>query len=286
MSSSYAIYRELVMQLMQGEEVLPSLPNLTFQIRRAIQAPNTTSRELESLISRDPALSALLVKHASSAFYRQARPVQSLRDVIALLGLRQLSNITMAHSVKSLFTQCAPMTKKLFLQAWEDLLLKACTSAVLAHEVGTVAPEHALLAGLLSEVGSLVLLSAFRGTETPPTLEEYQELCRNYSRSLGILLLKKWAVDEEYVQIIRYAGHWQGSLHDEVDCLDLVNLTLFHSMADQLSRYDCPELADLAAFQKLPEELQALDEQGRLRIITENRLQIQQMARSMMGTAG
>lgn len=285
MSSSYAIYRELVMQLMQGEEVLPSLPSLTFQIRRAIQAPNTTSRELESLISRDPALSALLVKHASSAFYRQARPVQSLRDVIALLGLRQLSNITMAHSVKSLFAQCAPENKKLFLQAWESLLLKACTAAVLAHEIGSVAAEHALLAGLLSEVGSLVLLSAFRGDEPPPTLEQYQELCRNYSRSLGILLLKKWAVDEEYVQIIRFAGHWQSSMHEQIDCLDLVNLTLFDAMTDQLSRYDRPELSELAAFQKLPEDLQAVDEQGRLRIIADNRAEIQQMARSMMGVS-
>src|SRR5690606_31656323 len=69
MSSDYSLYRELVTQLMQGQESLPSLPSLTLQIRTALQAPDTTSTQLERLISRDPALSALLVKHASSALY-------------------------------------------------------------------------------------------------------------------------------------------------------------------------------------------------------------------------
>src|SRR5690606_28064328 len=173
MGSDYSMYRELVSQLMQGQESLPSLPSLTLQIRTALQAPDTTSLQLERLISRDPALSALLVKHASSAFYRQGRPAQNLRDVISLLGMRQLGSITMAHSLKSLFTLYSPAYKKLFLEVWERLLLQASTCAVLARQVGRVAPDHALLASLLSEVGSLVLLSAFKDEQQPPSAEHY-----------------------------------------------------------------------------------------------------------------
>ena len=35
-SSDYAIYRQLVSQLLAGEEQLPSLPSITLEIRRAL----------------------------------------------------------------------------------------------------------------------------------------------------------------------------------------------------------------------------------------------------------
>ena len=70
-ASDYSIYRQVVSQLMQGQEQLPSLPTLTLDIRRALSDEQVTVPALVRLVSRDPALSALLMKHASCALYRQ-----------------------------------------------------------------------------------------------------------------------------------------------------------------------------------------------------------------------
>ncbi|PTT72821.1 hydrolase, partial [Pseudomonas sp. HMWF010] len=86
-ASDYSIYRRAVSQLMLGEEQLPSLPTITLDIRRALSNPKLTINQLAALIGRDPALSALLMKHASSALFRQAIAPKNLRDVITLLGL-------------------------------------------------------------------------------------------------------------------------------------------------------------------------------------------------------
>lgn len=282
MSSDYSMYRELVSQLMQGQESLPSLPSLTLQIRTALQAPDTTSTQLERLISRDPALSALLVKHASSAFYRQGRPAQNLRDVISALGMRQVGSITMAHSLKSLFTLYNPAYKKLFLDVWERLLFKASIAAVLARQVGRVPPDHALLASLLSEVGSLVLLSAFKDDQLPPSPDDYFRLCRDYSKSLGVILLKRWSVDDEYIQIIRQAGDWTSVHSPRLECIDLVNLALHHSILER-APYEAPPLPSLAAYQKLIAPFDQRDEKGALRVISENRADIQALASSLRG---
>ena len=97
--SSYSIYRQVLSQLMSGEEQLPSLPTITLSIRRALARQEVSLAELSTLISKDPALSALLMKYASSALLRQQRPPKSMLDVLNMLGLAQVERITMLHSI-------------------------------------------------------------------------------------------------------------------------------------------------------------------------------------------
>ena len=128
-ASDYAIYRQVVTQLMSGEEQLPSLPTITLDIRRALSDPEVTLAQLSRLISRDPALSAILMKYASSALLRTQQAPKSLLDVLRVLGMAQIDRLTMAHSVKSLFILHSPAHKKLFVEAWERLVRKASVSA-------------------------------------------------------------------------------------------------------------------------------------------------------------
>lgn len=283
MSSDYTIYRSLVAAMMKGEETLPSLPQLTLQIRSALSRPETTQAELERLISRDPGLAALLIKHASGALYRRAKPTQSLREAISLLGLRQVGSITMAHSLKSLAVLHNPTYKLLYMDAWRYLVLKASTSAVLARELGGVVPEQALLASLLSDVGNLVLLSAFMDTREPVSLEHYRRLCHEFGRSLGLLLLKRWGVEPEYIAVLEQAGDWQRDSGARLQVIDVVNLALYHARLQREPNSGLPPLTELSAWRKLAEPDNRLDEQGRLALIAEHREQVQSLARSFGG---
>ena len=78
--SDYSIYRQVVTQLMNDQEQLPSLPILTLEIRRALAKPEVSMTQLVSLIGRDPALSALLMKYASSALLRTRVAPKTLRS--------------------------------------------------------------------------------------------------------------------------------------------------------------------------------------------------------------
>lgn len=283
MTSDYSIYRELVAAMMRGEETLPSLPQLTLQIRAALLRPETSQTELEHLISRDPGLAALLVKHAGGALYRRARPAKTLREAIDLLGLRQVGSITLAHSLKSL---CAPRSaayKLLYLDAWRNQVLKASTCAVLARELGGVVPEQALLASLLSGVGSLVLLSAFMEDREPVSLEHYRALCEEYGQKLGVLLLKRWDLEPAYIDVVRQAGDWQLDAGPRLQAIDLVNLALYHATLQREPNRSLPPLTELPAWRKLPSPENQLDDRGRLALIDQQREQIQSLARSFGG---
>lgn len=277
MSGDSSIYRDLVAAMMRGEETLPSLPQLTLQIRSALSQPDTSQTELERLISRDPALAALLLKHASGALYRRARPAQSLRDAIDLLGLRQVGSITMAHSLKSLCVLRSPTYQRLYLEVWRGLVIKASTSAVLARELGGAAPETALLASMLTDIGKLVVLSAFMDNEAPVDVEQFKRLCRESARSLGVLLLKRWDVEAVYVDVARHAGDWQRDSGERLQLIDLVNLARYHVLPDHPS---LPPLAELPAYRKLAAPHNRLDARGRLALVAEQRDQVLALAQS------
>lgn len=279
--SHYSIYRQLVTQLMQDQEQLPSLPNITLEIRRALSDDSTSNSTLVRLISRDPALSALLMKHASSPLYRQAQPPKSLNDVITLLGLREVGRVTMLHSVKSLFTLHSAAHKNLFLEAWERLVNKASCSAILARLLGRISAEHALLASLLSEVGALTILSGFKTADEIPSRELYISLCREFGKSLGVIVLKKWAIDEEYIEVIREAGNWQYSTSPQLQLIDLVNLALYHNRLAQDPGADLPPLQALSAWQKLLPPLNEIDENGTLALLKQHQYEIEVLAQTL-----
>lgn len=280
-TSDYSIYRRVVSQLMLGEEQLPSLPALTLDIRRALSDGQVSIGVLARLIGRDPALAALLMKHAASALYRHPVAPRTLQDVIVLLGVTEVDRITMVHSIKSLFTLHSPAHKRLFMEAWERLTLKAGICAMLARLLGRVAPEHALLASLLSEVGTLVVLSAFREEASIPSGEPYYKLCREYSKSLGVIVLKKWAVDDEYIQVVRGTGHWGQSDGEDLCLTDLVNLALFHAIKERNAQAELPLLVELAAYDKLMPPLNFIGENGELELVLSHRDDIRAIAETL-----
>lgn len=279
--SDYSIYRRVVSQLMQGQEQLPSLPALTLDIRRALSDGQVGMAALARLVSRDPALAALLMKHASCALYRHPVAPRTLQDVIVLLGLGEVDRITMVHSIKSLFTLHSPAHKRLFMEVWGRLTLKASTCAMLARLLGHVAPEHALLASLLSEVGTLAVLSAFKDEVQIPSGELYYKLCREYSKSLGVIVLKKWSVDDEYIGVIRAAGNWSHHEEAELGLIDLVNLALFHAIKERNAEADLPMLVELAAYRKLLPPLNFIGANGELELVLNHRADIHAIAETL-----
>ncbi|WP_330114787.1 HDOD domain-containing protein [Pseudomonas sp. JS3066] len=275
--SDYSIYRKVVTQLMNGEEQLPSLPMITLDIRRALADPNVSVARLKQVISKDPALSALLMKHASSIMFRSSTPPRTLEDVIRLLGLQEVDRITLIHSLKSLFTLHSAAHKQLFIGVWGRLTRHAAISAVLARPLGFTSPDHAMLASLLCDVGDLAVLSAFKDASQVPSPEVYARLCQEYGQSLSVIVLKKWAVDQSYIDVVRSVRQWDVDSGGRLSLIDLVNLGLYHALRDEGRQARLPAIEQLAAYRKLAPPLDALDADGGLALVSAHQDAIQRM---------
>lgn len=277
-STDYAVYRVVIEEVLAGQEQMPSLPTITLKIRQAVSDPDITHKKIADLISHDPSLSALLLKNASSPLFRTAVKPTSLEAVISLLGLGTVDQLVMMHSVKSLFVMHSPVLKKLFKLSWRRQVLKSAISQFLAQRLGHEAANEAMIASLLSEIGTLATLSAFKDNRLVPDVPTYCRLCREYSKSLGIVLLKKWGVSEYYTDVVRRSGCWEATCEGELDLVDVINLALFHTVQMLKSRNTLPAIETLALYPKLESPFDITEDHKQLQLVTLHRKEIMQSA--------
>lgn len=279
--SNYSIYRTVINQVMEGKENLPSLPSLTLKIRQAIHSPTSTAPKLAALIEQDPALCAMLMKYVSSPLYRTRVTPTTLEGVIGILGMGTVDNIIMLHSVKSLFVMDKPQLKALYTLAWKRLITKAATSTVMAEILSFHPADQIMISSLLTEIGTLAVLSALKDSEYVPDEETYFELCRQYSKSLGIILLKKWALDEQYVATLREIGEWGHTPSQELNAIDVINLGLYQAVVYLSPAANLPPISDLVAYRKLPPSLNSIDGYQRLTVLMDKQERLETVISSL-----
>ena len=153
----YAVYRRVISRVLNDSECLPSLPSITLKIRQAMGQENITAESLAKIITKDPALSALLLKSASSPIYRRAVIPNTLVEVISMLGFASISNLVMLHSMRSVFSMSSRQAKTLFANTWRRLVVKLALAMFIVKRIRFNAGEHAQMVALLSEVGSLAV---------------------------------------------------------------------------------------------------------------------------------
>lgn len=281
-SSDYVAYKSAVSRLLNDQEHLPLLPGITQDIRHALVRSDSCAHSLSKVIERDPDLSHLLLRYASSVMMHSHMPPQSVFDVVRILGMAQVERITMLHAIKSLFSGNTQAYTRIFAASWDRLITKASMSALIAKKVGRVAPDYALLGSLLSEVGTLAVLSVFKSGDLPvPDRETYVALCREFAKSLGIALLQKWEMDEEYIQLVRQVGNWQAAEHDPFGLIDVINLGLYHSLKARMTANRLPPISHLAAYQKLSEKHNAITDTNELELVVMHRDDIRAIADSL-----
>lgn len=139
---------------------LPSPPAFNQELTALVERDDESSPagELARLIKADPAMTAKLLQVASSAFFNTSASVADVETAIMRLGFRTLRNLS--HALCDFVpARSSSMPTHTAVQALQQRSLKV---ALLASSMARL-PEDAsaaYIAGLLSTVGELVLISA------------------------------------------------------------------------------------------------------------------------------
>jgi len=137
---------------------LPALPTLVTEINALLSNPKTTAPELSKLVSRDPALTAKLLKIANSSFFGLPKRLDSVNQSIIVLGFNTVRSIVLCSSVLDVFSKSKSKAKSLSQKDfWAFSVGVAAASRVVARNAGEQKTETFFVTGLLHGVGKMVL---------------------------------------------------------------------------------------------------------------------------------
>lgn len=162
-----------VMKKLERCKSLPSLPAVAMEVLRLCQQPEFSMQDLAKIISKDPALSAKILKVINSPMFSLAREVTTVRQAVMWLGVQSVRTLALSFSlVKGLKSD-----KKSGFdheRYWKRSIISAVAAGELAKHMECEAWEEAFLGALLQDIGMLTMKAALR--------KDYDEL---YARSDG-----------------------------------------------------------------------------------------------------
>src|SRR5262249_52230906 len=119
--------------------------------------PDSSLAEMATVIERDPALAAGILKLANSPLYRTAYAVETLHQAVVKLGLRECQNLILAVGMRSLFRTLPRPRQARYESLWRHSFLTGCVSRQLncLLEMGFRGEEFA--GGLSHDIGRVLI---------------------------------------------------------------------------------------------------------------------------------
>ncbi|MBI5634159.1 MAG: HDOD domain-containing protein [Nitrospirae bacterium] len=132
---------------------IPAVPMVAMKVLRLVNDPNTEIDALQEAIMADQSLSARVLRVANSVFYGSRRNIDTVSDAIVMTGFQTIKNLVLAAATKDVYKKFGLLEQKL----WEHSIGVSVAASILAREVGGLSAEEATVAGLLHDVGKVVM---------------------------------------------------------------------------------------------------------------------------------
>jgi putative nucleotidyltransferase with HDIG domain len=202
----------LTQTIVDGVNSLPRFPENIIKVQNLIDDPKSEMKEIAAIISRDPAMTADLIKIVNSAAYMQIKRVDSINEAVKILGIKGIRNLLYSYGTQKILGDDTAEKKKLWDHAYR-------TAFYAYNLVQNFRKDHDILddvyvAGILHDMGKIIFsrlhpdlfnkIQRFCAEKViPQTLFESVAGGMNHAE-IGALIGEKWNFPENLVVAIRF----------------------------------------------------------------------------------
>lgn len=257
LNASATFFMDLLEAIERNRLPLPTQPDIAMAIQEISQNPYVTIEELDSIIGKDPALTARIVRLANSPLVRGRVTINSLENAISRLGVRFVSNMAMGLAMEQLFLAKTKVIEQKLNDAWRHSGQIAATSYVIANYTKMLPPDEAMLAGLLHEIGILPILTY---AETQPELLKNQtvleELIQNHYAKLSEAILNSWQFPPNIAKVPQNMTQYYRKISkaDLADVVLVAKILILEGTTHPLAQIDRTEIPAFARLGLDPKE--------------------------------
>lgn len=245
------IESEAVRTAVSGMGRLPTLPSVYRELVQLLQTNDATIDAVAKVIGKDIGMTARILQLVNSAFFGLPKSVSTVDRAVAYLGIETISSLVLAQGVFGSYE-----TSDGRIVEVEKTMLHAVRTATIAKAIArherrdkqTI--EHVFLAGMLHDVGTLVLAAempdkwsefaarmAVPGTSASGTEREIFGVSHAF---VGAYLLGLWALPNPIVEAVAY--------HEEPGTCaagDWGPFGVVHAASCLATQLDCEDVADV-----------------------------------------
>ena len=137
---------------------LPALPLVVTRVLKLVSEPNASVQDLNKIISSDVALASKILRLANSAYYGLSRQVSTITEAVVYLGFNMVKAMALSISVFDVLKGRGSCYKYFSREAlWRHAIACGVASRIIARKIKLVDLETVFLAGLLHDIGKLVI---------------------------------------------------------------------------------------------------------------------------------
>lgn len=220
-------------ELIRKVDRLTPFSSAILQLMQALNDPESDVRSIVAALRFDPAITVQVLRLCNSAAFGRPRKVTSLAEAVVYLGRRRLLEVLLQVGAGMVLDGNHPGYGLSRGQLWKHSVAVALAAEALGSRLGMQDSSALFTAGLLHDVGKIVLSEyvapAFRKIlarveQQSATFFEAEHELLGYSHDeVGAMLAERWKLPEPIVRCIRY--HYRPSELNPADPLvDVVNL--------------------------------------------------------------
>ncbi|HPH96550.1 MAG TPA: HDOD domain-containing protein [Anaerolineaceae bacterium] len=154
--ASPAVARRLQLILQSIDRIRPLSTSVT-RVLNALSSDTAGAGMIAELLGLDPALAANVLQAANSAYLGYGPTCTNLQEAVMRLGFARIRTITMGVAASGSLNHSLPGYRLATGDLWNHSVSVAMAAQWFARSLGFNNPEDAYVAGLLHDIGKVVL---------------------------------------------------------------------------------------------------------------------------------
>jgi HD-like signal output (HDOD) protein len=201
----FAFIQEIASDLSQESIIFPTSFDTTLRLREVLNSETASANAIAAVISKDPLLATKLMRAANSAALNPSgQTITSIPTVVVRIGANAVRTMALAIAMQQLRTykHMHPFDK-LCSAVMDHTRQIAAVSFVLARERTRVAPDTALFAGLVHDIGFFYLIyRVAERRDIAPDEPELISMLRDWHDSIGHAVLSGLGTPEDVLDSV------------------------------------------------------------------------------------
>ncbi len=229
---------------------LPQIPQVMLRLIKACNAEKTSIEELTGIISTDPSLVSRLLQIIGSPYVNLPKEVNSIKTAVVYLGIDTIRNIAISTSAMHFFKLAKVVKDFDIIRFWYHSYKCAVIARKVSEENGYSNPDEFFLAGLLHDIGRLILMQNFP--------EEYKSILETATTEKQILVSEMKLFDTDTPQVSAWLfSQWNLNplISDAVLFINESTEQIESALSHVKMLYISNLLAQADAIEKIPEVL-------------------------------